>query len=169
MHETELLLSIAGLPPMSGQGCKQTLIPIKGGQLSRDINGQLISLGSEVSKFRSIITGQGLNAIATESLWVGTQLQIGCIQMIWAVIEKGNDEVNLSRPAVEGSVIAVDLSGERVDIENIDGTLIKLSKPASDKIFIGFRPWMTVQVVNFILKTDEWENICNWKLIVEEV
>ncbi|MDR1475242.1 MAG: hypothetical protein LBI30_01820 [Holosporales bacterium] len=169
MKESELIMSVGGLPPMSAQGCKQSLSPVEIGEVLRDINGDLVRLGSNTQKYRSVITGQDVNSIALDGIWIGAQIQVGCIQALWVCVDKDIQDVRISRPAVEGSVIAINGAGNKIDIENIDGTSLKLRYATTEKSFIGFRPWLTTRVTNFIVQTDEWGNNCAWKLILEEI
>ncbi|MDR1365868.1 MAG: hypothetical protein LBJ03_02120 [Holosporales bacterium] len=169
MKESELIMSVGGLPPMSAYGCKQSLFPAEIGEVLRDINGELVCLGNNARKYRSVITGQDTNSVALDGLWIGAQIQIGCIQMLWICLDEGIQNLHISRPAVEGSVVAADESGNRLEIESIDGTDLRLRSATTEKSFVGFRPWLTMRVVNFIMQTDEWGNACSWKIILEEV
>jgi hypothetical protein len=162
MKESELIMSVGGLPPMSAHGCKQSLFPAEIGEVLRDINGELVCLGNNARKYRSVITGQDTNSVALDDLWIGAQIQIGCIQMLWICLDEGVQRLHISRPAVDGS-------GNRLEIESIDETSLRLRSATTEKSFVGFRPWLTMRVVNFIMQTDEWGNACFWKMILEEL
>ncbi|MCR5224463.1 MAG: hypothetical protein K6C34_00070 [Alphaproteobacteria bacterium] len=46
---------------------------------------------------------------------------------------------------------------------------MELYKTYDETVFICFRPWLTMQVVDFSLITDEWGMSGGWKLSLEEV
>ena len=81
--ETELILSVGGLPPLSARDCVQELIPIEQGRLRRTINGELIFVGKQWSKYRSVIYCTDKTTLATNGLIPGTVVKVGCIQRLW--------------------------------------------------------------------------------------
>ena len=93
---------------------------------------------------------------------------VGCIQNLWQSIEPGEMCLRLVRPAVAGSVYAVNNFAEKIKFKEIDNT-VQLYRPYEERIFVCFRPWLTMHVINFTLKTDEWGAKSGWQLMLEEV
>ncbi|MEI8295003.1 MAG: hypothetical protein WCG04_00570 [Alphaproteobacteria bacterium] len=168
--ESELILSIGGLPPLSARGCTQELMPIQQNLFRRTINGSLLYLGQKTQqRYRSIITCQDQSVLATEGLWPGQHLRMGCIQRLWQKADGNADgaEVLLEREAIEGSVIAVDDKQNNLRILEQAGRKVRLAA-SETPVFLSYRPWLDVQVINFKLLTHEWDIKAAWRLEVEE-
>ncbi|MDR1910309.1 MAG: hypothetical protein LBQ26_00500, partial [Holosporales bacterium] len=115
MHDTELILSIAGFPPYSGRGCFQQLMPIQEAMFRRTINGALTYINvEEHQKYRSVIRGRDVSSPAFDTFWVGTQMTVGCIHRLWQRLNKGETQLTLIRPPVEHSICVVDRAGHAV-------------------------------------------------------
>lgn len=169
MSETNLILGIAGLPPESARNCIQELSPIPNGEFKKSINGDLMFLETaERRKYKSVISCSDVNSPIIDKLWIGSQINVGCIQNLWQVILPGETQITLIRPAVAGSVNAVNNFGEQIPFQLIDNDL-KLYNSYKDKIFVCFRPWMMMQITNFTLRTNEWDMEGGWKLELEEI
>lgn len=169
MNETNLILGIAGLPPESARNCVQELSPIPNGQFKKSINGDLLFLETnERKRYKSVISCKDVNSPLVDGIWVGSQITVGCIQNLWQSIEVGEIKIRLVRPAVAGSVCAVNNFGEPIKFKLVDND-IELYKPYNEKIFVCFRPWLTMQVTDFLLTTDEWGVSNGWKLLLEEI
>ncbi|MDR0406972.1 MAG: hypothetical protein LBH38_02725 [Holosporales bacterium] len=169
MQDTELILSIAGFPPYSGRGCSQQLMPVSNTVFRRTVNGALacVSLESQ-PKYRSIIRGKDVSSPAFDTLWVGTQVTVGCIHRLWQRLKKGENKTNLARQPMENSVCVVNRTGQPVSFD-VDGTRVNLRTAALEETFIGFRPWLIMSVLNFGFETDEWGTASSWQLSLEEV
>lgn len=163
MMETELTLSIGGMPPLSARGCVQELMPVMLGTLRRTINGQLVYVGKPQLKYRSIIRCQDKGVLASEGLWRGTLVKVGCIQRLWQKSEGG--QVVLERDPVEGSVAAMDQVQVPVKIMSVKGRTVTLE----GKGYVSYRPLLDMRVTDFSLTTHEWEVQGGWKLELEEV
>ena len=169
MAETNLILGISGLPPESARNCVQELTPIPTGEFKKSVNGDLMFLETtERRRYRSIISCHDINSAICDEIWTGTQLSVGCIQNLWQTIEPGQSEVRLIRPPVEGSVTVLNNFGEHIKFELTDNT-VRLKNSFDQRIFVCFRPWMTMRVVDFSMETDEWGMRGGWKLILEEI
>ena len=169
MTETNLILDVPGLPPESARNCVQELTPITNGEFKKSINGDLLFLETTVRRcYRSVISCKDINSAICDGLWIGTQLSVGCIQNLWQTIQPSQTEIRLIRHPVEGSVCVLNNFGEHIKFELADCT-VKLQAPSEQKLFVCFRPWMTMRVVDFSIETDEWGMRGGWKLILEEV
>ena len=169
MSETNLILGIAGLPPESARNCIQELSPIPNGEFKKSVNGNLMFLETtERRKYRSVISCCDVNTPIIDKLWIGSQINVGCIQNLWQAILPGETQIKLIRPAVAGSVNTVNNFGEPIPFHLLDNDL-RLYEPCNDKIFVCFRPWLVMQITNFVLRTNEWDMEGGWKLELEEI
>ena len=168
--ETDLILSVGGLPPLSARGCVQELMPINNGTFRRTINGVLLHLGHEL-KYRSIITCEDKTSLATQGLMPGSLVRVGCIQRLWQKVN-GEETVTLEREAIEGSVWAVDSNQQSIAIRQIVGQSVDLmpfSTPTDGECFITYRPWLIMRVITYSLTTHEWGLKTGWRLELEEI
>ena len=169
MGETNLILGVAGLPPESARNCQQELSPIPNGEFKKSINGDLLFLEThERKRYKSVITCKDINSPIIDGIWVGSQISVGCIQNLWQAINPGESKVRLIRPAVEGSVCAVNNLGDAIPFRLVDDE-VELNKIHDEKIFLCFRPWLIMLVINFSLDTDEWGMSGGWKIVLEEI
>jgi hypothetical protein len=169
MGETNLILGIAGLPPESARNCQQELSPVPNGEFKKSINGDLLFLETnERKRYKSVISCKDTNSPVIEGIWVGSQISVGCIQNLWQVIKPGELKTRLIRPAVENSVCVLNNLGDAVRFELTDHE-VELYKTSEEKIFVCFRPWLVMRVINFSLETDEWGMSGGWKLLLEEI
>lgn len=141
-NETLLELTGIGVAPYSARGLEQTLKPIDGAsELRRDINGTLIDISEPVlRKFRSTITGADHLAPAVNGVWPGTVVTVSCIEELCYPTATGSPD----RPVVAGS-------------SRIEGD------------FTYYRPQLTMMVVDWNLREDEWGRQVSWSLDLEEV
>lgn len=169
MAETNLILGFAGMPPQSARNCMQELSPIPNGEFRKTINGNLLFLQAvERKKYKSTIICKDVNSPIADGMWVGSQILVGCIQNLWQAIEPGNLNADLIRPAVAGSVYAVNNFGEKIKFKSRDNA-VELYKKCEERVFICFRPWLTMQITDFAIETDEWGTNSGWKLQLEEI
>ena len=167
--ETNLILDISGFPPESARNCTQELKPIANGEFKRSVNGDLMFLETtERKKYHSVISCTDINTPIVDRLWIGSQLSVGCIQNLWQSIAPQQTKITLIRPAVAGSVSVVNNFGEQIPFRQVDNN-IELYKPYDEKIFVSFRPWLTMQVINFSMTTKEWDMEGGWRLELEEI
>jgi hypothetical protein len=104
--ETDLKLSIGGFPPMSARNCHQTLWCQDLTKRRRTINGNLVTLGNLIKKYKTKIKGTDENILATGAyLTPGTRVEVTCLQRICEKIDFGTSKVLLSRPLEEKSLI----------------------------------------------------------------
>ncbi|MDR1982797.1 MAG: hypothetical protein LBQ08_03310 [Holosporaceae bacterium] len=169
MNETNLILGFSGLPPESARNCTQELSPIPNGEFRKSINGDLLFLETtERRRYRSIISCKDTNSPIISGIWVGSQISVGCIQNLWQVINPGELKVGLVRPAVEDSICVINNLGDAIKFRATNDE-VELRKTYEEKVFVGFRPWLIMKVINFSLETDEWGVSNGWKLILEEI
>ncbi|MDR0968267.1 MAG: hypothetical protein LBL99_01370 [Holosporaceae bacterium] len=169
MSETNLILGVAGLPPQSARNCKQELSPIPNGEFKRSINGNLLFLETgDRKRYKSAISCKDVNSPLIDGIWVGTQLLVGCVQNLWQAIDAGERKIRLIRPPVADSVCVVNGLGDAIRFETRDDE-VELPRTYDEKVFVCFRPWLTMKVVDFSLETDEWGMSGGWKLSLEEV
>ncbi|MBR1733964.1 MAG: hypothetical protein IJ730_00700 [Alphaproteobacteria bacterium] len=169
MSETNLILGLIGMPPESARNCIQTLAPIPNGEFHKTINGDSVFFKStSIKKYKSVITCKDINTPIIDKIWIGSQINVGCIQNLWQSIESGKNSVVLIRPPVKDSVNVIDESGNNIHFK-LDDNEVTLLRSYSEKIFVCFRPWLTMQVTNFQLETNEWGLSGGWKLELEEV
>jgi hypothetical protein len=166
--ESLLILSRGGFPPLSARGCIQHLTPIETGRLRRTVNGKLIYTGNNVAhKYRSIITCEDKTAIAFEGFWRGSELRVGCIQRIWQKVS--GHETKLERDPIPGSVFAMTSQQQEMEVQAINGRTVTFSTRILDDLFVSYRPWLDMLVVNFALMTNEWGLKVSWRLDLEEI
>jgi hypothetical protein len=168
--ETELILSVGGFPPLSARGCIQQIIPLEQGKLRRTINGELIYIGSPISKYRSIIYCTDKASLATEGLNPGAPVQVGCIQRLWQKVmpDPDNKPIMLERSPVEGSVSAIDGKQNPLEIQSVNNQEIQL-KDRQVICFVSYRPWLNMRTVRYNLQTNEWGLKAGWQLELEEI
>lgn len=168
--ETDLILSVGGLPPLSARGCVQELMPVNNGTFRRTINGTLLHLGHTL-KYRSVITCEDKTSLATHGLMPGSLVRVGCIQRLWQKVN-GDEKIILEREAIEGSVAAVDSNQQPITIRQVAGQSVDLMPfaiPNDGDSFITYRPWLTMRVINYSLITHEWGVKVGWRLELEEI
>lgn len=169
MSDTNLIFDISGFPPESARNCVQELSPIPNGEFRKSLNGDLMFLAtSERRRYRSVITCRDVNTPIIDKLWIGSQLHIGCIQNLWQSFKPGETKITLIRPAVAGSINAVNNFGEPIPFKLIDNELHLYAQNDSE-VFVCFRPWLTMRVISFKMTTDEWNISGGWTLELEEI
>lgn len=141
-NETLLVLTGIGVAPYSARGLEQTLQPISGaGQLRRTINGALTNLSeTQLRKFSSTITGSDQLSPVTNDIWPGTPVTVDCIAELCYPTLGGSP----ARPVVSGS-------------SRVEGAMTY------------YRPQLSMMVVNWQLREDEWGRQVGWSLELEEV
>lgn len=168
--ETELILSVGGFPPLSARGCQQDLIPVLQGSLRRTINGELVMVGSQDLKYKSTIKCSDKTSLATDGLYPGCEVMVGCIQRLWQKVteNKDNEPMILERYPVKGSVVVMDENQKEIEIAALDGKRIQL-QDRSNTYYISYRPWLNMRAITYSLNTDEWGIKGGWSLEVEEI
>ena len=165
----EIILGIAGLPQERAKNCVQELFPVVNGEFKKSINGNLIFVETfNRQRYRSIISCSDLNSPIINKIWIGTEINVGCIQNLCQVIHPGETVLDLVRPAVSNSIRVTNCLGQSV-LHSVLGNQILLQKPNDQKIFVSFRPWLTMLVTNFSMKTNEWKMESGWTLELEEI
>lgn len=141
-EETLLVLTGIGVAPYSARGLEQTLQPVTAsGQLRRTINGTLTDLSEmQLRKFRSTISGNDQLSPALNGIWPGATVVVDCIGELAYPTGTGSPD----RPVVAGS-------------QRIEGA------------FTYYRPQLTMKVVDWQLREDEWGRQVGWSLELEEV
>lgn len=171
--QTELILSIGGLPPMSARGCIQELRPIPQGEMKRTVNGELIFIGNNKHKYYSKITCNDKEVIATEGLQIGGFVKVGCVQKLCQKIDSSekNLTVTLEREPVSDSVFVIDEEQNEYNNFSLEGSLVtfQMSDIKIRRLFVFYCPQLDMRVKSFTLSTDEWAMKTNWILELEEV
>ncbi|MBM3633394.1 MAG: hypothetical protein FJX03_06820 [Alphaproteobacteria bacterium] len=166
--ESDLILSKGGFPPLSARGCIQHLMPILSGDLRRTINGSLIYTGNTLShKYRSLILCEDKTVLALDDFWRGSEIRVGCIQPLWQKVT--NSQVLLERYPIEGSIFAITDQQKDRQIQEIQGRKVIVKREANEDVFLSYRPWLNMRVVNFAFMTNEWGLKSGWRLELEEI
>ncbi len=167
--ESELTINIGGFPPFSARGCEQELTPIEHGDFHRNVNGDLVYLGSDAhAKYKSTIKCNDKAAIATDGLYRGREIELGCIQRLWQKFEANQPELELDKLPVEGSLYAYSNDQVEIKILKIDGKKITLATPNPGG-YICYRPLLSMRIVQYTLKTNEWGIKVGWQMECEEI
>lgn len=167
--ESELTINIGGLPPFSARGCEQELTPIEQGEFHRNINGDLVYLGLDThTKYKSIIKCDDKAAIATDGLYRGREIELGCIQRLWQKFEANQKELILDKIPVEGSLYAYCKDQKEIEILKVDGKKIALTAPNPGG-YLCYRPLLCMRIVQYSLKTNEWGVKVGWQMECEEI
>lgn len=168
--ETELILSVGGFPPLSARGCQQDLMPVPQGSLRRTINGELVMVGSQEHKYKSTVKCNDKTSIATDGLYPGCEVMVGCIQRLWQKVAENKDNIPviLERYPVKGSVVVMDEHQKEIEVTAIDGKKIQL-QDRSSTYYISYRPWLNMRTITYSLNTDEWGVKGGWSLEMEEI
>src|SRR5690348_7047911 len=140
--ETELVISKGGFPPLSARGCEQELIPLSLGQFRRTVNGDLVFLGVQGKKYKTIITCSDQTVLATDGLEPGVVVTIHCIQRLWQ--KATGPTVILERLAVENSICAIDENRQPVRIICSNGQEVTLAEEKT--VFVTYRPSLNMRV-----------------------
>lgn len=167
--ETVLTLSLGGFPPLSARGCEQVLKPIQLGHMQRTINGELVHLGPQALKYQSVIKAKDRTVLALNGLCPGVVVKVGCVQPLWERIEDTRDAYHLMRDAVEASIAVIDSEQNAVAFSK-EGNIIYVEDEAKGReIFVTYRPELTMRVLDFLIKTNEWTFESSWELALEEI
>jgi hypothetical protein len=144
------LLSLAGYnqPPYSTRGLQQTITPIgQATQLVRTVNGALTDLSA--AQFRKFsITINGSNQVqppALDGVWPGAGM------LMEAIVEMG----------IEG--VGTDADTDDFDRPPVAGSI------RTEGDFTFYRADLDCMVVSFTITRDEWGELINWSLVLEEV
>lgn len=163
--ETELVITHAGFPPLSARGCKQELVPKALGQFRRTVNGDLVFLGIQGKKYRSLISCEDKASFASDELLPGMIVDVHCIQRLWQKVE--GPQVNLDRQPVNKSIRAIKDKSTPVQVICYNGQELTLDNQGV--AFVSYRPILKMRVVSYTLLTDEWTSSSGWRLELEEV
>ncbi len=163
--ETELVISGSGFPPLSARGCIQELVPLAMGQFRRTVNGDLVFLGTNGKKYKTVISCEDKSVIATDSLDVGSIVEISCIQRLWQKSNGG--KIELDRIPVTGSIHVIDEHHNPLPIICYDRQEITVA--TQQPCYVSYRPILTMRIVRYFLKTDEWGVKTGWQMELEEV
>jgi hypothetical protein len=169
MRESNLIFGLSGLAPESARNCTQELYPVPNGEFKKSINGDLLFLASaDRRKYKSIISCSDVNTPIMDEIWIGSQVNVGCIQPLWQTIAPSKTEIHLIRPCVADSVHVMDYVGKFVRF-TISDNVVQLTKTYTERIFVSFRPWLVMQVIDFSMETKEWDMKSNWRIVLEEI
>lgn len=167
--ETELSISIGGFPPFSARGCEQELMPIIQGEFHRTVNGDLIYLGEDThTKYKSTITCKDKTAIATDGIYRGSEIKLGCIQRLWQKISPNQNFVTLDKMPVGDSVFAIDSDNFPIQIIETQNQTVELKTPHNGG-FICYRPLLNMRITQYKLNTNEWGIKVGWQIECEEI
>ena len=163
--ETELVISGSGFPPLSARGCIQELVPVALGQFRRTVNGDLVFLGTNGKKYKTTISCEDKSVIATDGLEVGSIVDVSCIQRLWQRSSGG--KILLDRVPVAGSIHVIDEKHNSLPIICFDGQEITVA--SHQPCYASYRPVLTMRVIRYSLKTDEWGVKTGWQMELEEI
>jgi hypothetical protein len=162
--ETELIISRFGFPPFSARNCHQQLLPLRGGEFRRTINGKLHYLGRPThQKFKTVISCDDKATLAFDQFWLGADLMVSCIQSLWQEVIVGPDAVRLLRPAVADSVI----TQHKHQLET--PTTLRIQAKQGTKVMVRYNPILQMRVTHFSMDTQEWSGKSSWVLELEEI
>lgn len=171
--QTELTLSVGGLPPLSARGCVQDLRPVAQGAFRRTINGDLLFVGvGRQHKYRSTIRCSDQAPLAT--MPVGAEVMVGCIQQLCQKVPRCHEvtTVSLERPSRENSVVMMDDQRRAfTDFEVVreeEAEVLHLG-PHENDLYVFYHPLLRMRLISFTLTTDEWKNQAGWTLELEEI
>lgn len=163
--ETELVISHVGFPPLSARGCTQELVPLALGQFRRTVNGDLVFLGVQGKKYKTIVSCEDKASFTSDELLPGMVVDVQCIQRLWQKIE--GPQVVLDRYPVEDSICALSEARDLIKIICFNGKEVTLDNQHSG--YLSYRPILKMRVTRFSLTTDEWGGKSGWRLEMEEV
>ncbi len=167
--ESELTINIGGLPPFSARGCEQELTPIEHGAFHRNINGDLIYLGSDThAKYKSTIKCNDKAAIATDGLYRGREIELGCIQRLWQKFTANQAELQLDKTPVGESLYAYSEAQVEIPITQVNGKLVSLETPNPGG-YLCYRPLLNMRIIQYSLHTNEWGIKVGWQMECEEI
>lgn len=172
--ETELTIEGGGFPPFSARACHQVLTPIRNGEYRRTLDGKLTFLGDDsYQKYRTKIKGQDKTMPSLDKWWQGQVVQVGCIQRLCQeyLSDGMGKTIKLMRPPIEGSIIIFDDAQEIYPLDKIKENEVTLKKilPIGKRVFISYRPSLTMMMTHHSVQTDEWGHQVGWVIEFEEV
>lgn len=171
--QTELTLSLGGLPPLSARGCTQDLRPVAQGTFRRTLNGDLVFVGvGRQHKYRSTIRCSDQAPLAT--MPVGAEVTVGCIQQLCQKVPRHDVplEVVLERSPRRDSTVIVDEWRQvftESEMEKRDCETILRLGPHPQDLYVFYHPLLHMRLISFTLTTDEWNNKAEWTLELEEI
>ncbi len=165
----ETLLKIEGIefPAFSARGCQQNLSIVSEADLfQRTINGELLFLGDEGgAKYTSTLTCQDKDIPALAHLSRGAVVKVSCIQTLTQPLKAG--KATPIRSVVDGSLACFDIKGRKIPFKVSKGGVV--DSGAIHEGYVRFRPILTMRIINFHFKIDEWGAKVGWTLELEEV
>lgn len=140
--QTDLDLGAIGLHDGASRGITQTLEAIDAAiSQRRTVNGTLVNIaGTQFRKYRSTVACTDQLPPALDGVWNGATLTVKCVAELSYTTSGGSP----AKSVVTGS-------------SRVDGSLT------------FYRPQLTMMVVRFATRTDEFGAIVGWSLDLEEV
>lgn len=168
--QTQLTLSVGGLPPLSARGCVQELKPIPQGEFVRTLQGDLVFIGNPRHKYRSTIRCMDENILATNGLTIGQDVTIGCIQRLCQKVDPTLAAISLplERPPVEETLVVLDAAKQPFEAFRLDGSTLHI-EPHDQDLFVFYAPRLHMRLMSFTFSTDEWKLRASWTLEFEEI
>lgn len=174
--ETELRIEGVGLPPLSARGCVQTLEFVQKGAFRRTVNGELLYLAAGGGdKYRSVIRCEDKTTPTFDGIMQGSIVRVGCLQRLWQEGRIGHPMM-LTRDPVEGSICALDGGQVNVpvvafgrDVHMMGDQNEAASSRKGEIVYVSYRPWLKMCVMQVQALTDEWGMRCGWQMALEEV
>jgi len=141
MSDTVLVITGAEITPYSARGLTQTLQPIAAAaSLRRTVNGTLVDLSvPEFRKYASQISCDDMAVPALDGIWPGQEVTVDCVAELSYRTAGGT----AARPVVAGS-----------------------SYTEGD--FTFYRPQLTMRIIAFDTRKDEWGAVVGWQMQLEE-
>lgn len=140
--ETLLSISGPGIQPYSARGLSQSLVPISAkSQVRRTVNGTLIDVSDAVfEKYSSTISCTDQTVPALNDIWPGDTLTVDCVAELCYLTATGSP----TRTVVSGS-------------SRVDGA------------YTFYRPQLTMMVLKYDVRVNEYGAEVGWQLELEEV
>jgi hypothetical protein len=168
MTQTDLKLIGIGFPPFSSRSCQQTLELISRGELKRTVNGKLVTLGNDkTSKYRTVIQGTDIHSPGFESIHPGQDIHVHCLHRVWQEVLETS--IELKRPYVTGSLVAVTQDGKPISLVKAEGQQVEIDPSSPLPFYLSYCPILEMKVISFSSEVEEWKMETRWKLVLEEV
>lgn len=152
---TNLVISVMGVPLYSARGLTQTLAPIQQAvQLDRTVNGAMIDLSqSQFRKYASTISCNDQEPPSTDRVWPGLAVEVQCV-------------AELAFPTPDGETETA--SESESSSENEFGRVAVQGSIRQSGAFTFYRPVLQMVVTGFSIQRDEYGDVVSWNMTLEE-
>lgn len=173
--ESTLAIKGIGFPDFSRRDIKESLLPLKTGEVLRTVNGELLYVGSKGhQKYKLALTCRDKALPGFQQAWVGAEVTVDCTSTLFETVEVEVLQLNgplnhtLTRPPAKGSV-RLSIKGDPFDAfeETASGFLVK--EPVDDIIDVTYRPSLQMRLCGFDMNHQEWSGESLWRMDFEEI